>query len=183
MPAPLPSSVGVFLWGMPGAGKSFAAVRLARLLGWSSVDLDAELECKTGQSIAGIFLSRGESGFRELEAETLREIVAQGSRFILACGGGTPCFHGNDAWMKRSGLTVYLDCPEELLVERLAGSTHRPLLADSGEDRAVRIARMLEQRSSVYQGAHLTISVSGDPDWLLALAGLILQWAAGNSAS
>ena len=178
-----PSSCQVFLWGMPGAGKSFTAARIADLLGWSYIDLDVAVERKTGQSIADIFITRGETGFREMEAEILREIIALDSRFILACGGGTPCFHGNDAWMKRSGLTIYLECPKALLLERLAGTSHRPLLGDDSEERTVRLARLLDERSSVYQGADRTVAASDHPEWSIALAGLILQWASGHSAT
>lgn len=172
-------SAHVFLWGMPGSGKTTAGARIGPLLGLSWFDLDDVLERETGKSIPEIFQASGEKGFRELEAAALRSLVSREEHALISCGGGTPCHHGNAELMKRSGLTIYLDCSLELLLHRLKEVTDRPVLVGLGEDRRSRLEAMLEARWPIYRQAHRTLHVNNDSEWILALAGVILQWQCG----
>ena len=53
-------------------------------------DLDDEVEKAAGMTVAEIFRTCGEEGFRRLESETLKALARRGG-MIIACGGGTPC--------------------------------------------------------------------------------------------
>lgn len=167
----------VFLWGMPGAGKTTGGKRIAYLLGWDWIDLDAALEEHAGMPITEIFRLRGETGFRELEAKVLHQVLQRGTSFIMSTGGGTPCFHDLDAVMNRAGLTIFMDCPSEELVRRLVGESVRPLLGPVDEDRESRIRHLLLQRRSFYERAQRKVDVSTSVGWEVALAGCILQWS------
>lgn len=57
--------------GMPGVGKSTLARALATRLNVPAVDSDALIVEETGQTISQIFATRGEAGFRELEAQVI----------------------------------------------------------------------------------------------------------------
>ena len=66
--------------GMPGSGKSCAAKAFAAQLSASGqqaswIDLDAEVERRSGKSIARIFAEDGERVFRSLEKATLQDIL------------------------------------------------------------------------------------------------------------
>ena len=52
---------------MPGGGKSTVGRQLARRLGWSFVDTDAQIEQRLGESIRAFFEREGEEPFRDIE--------------------------------------------------------------------------------------------------------------------
>ena len=58
-----------------GCGKSSVGRRLSELLCCPFMDLDEEIEAKTGRSIPEIFAEDGEDAFRKMELETLYDIV------------------------------------------------------------------------------------------------------------
>jgi shikimate kinase len=62
----------------------------------------------------------------------------------------------------RQGVVVWLDAPEELLLQRLAAdATPRPLMA--APDPAARLRELLEQRRPLYAQADLQIVQDGRP--------------------
>ena len=80
----------VALTGYMGAGKTTVGRALANLLRWSFFDLDCEIELREKLLVHEIFQLRGESGFREVETDTLRSVLqpAPGPT-VIALGGGT----------------------------------------------------------------------------------------------
>jgi shikimate kinase len=148
---------GIALVGMMGCGKSAAGRQLARRLGYRFVDLDAAIETAAGMSVSQLFTTRGEEAFRQLEAETLRQIAPE--QTVLACGGGTPAFHDNLSWLLDRFVTVYLHMSPEALLSRLTHSSHkRPLLAGkSREDQLETLTGLLAARQAHYQRAHVVV--------------------------
>ncbi len=117
-----------FLNGFMGSGKSHWGRIWAAGYKLGFIDLDEEIEMQEGKSVVEIFESRGEDYFREREAARLRELE-EVRNTIIACGGGTPCFHDNMSWMNEKGLTVYLSCtPDEILRRLIRGQQQRPLI-------------------------------------------------------
>lgn len=161
----------IYLIGFMGSGKSYISKRLAKHLGYPFTDLDELIEARAGKSIAEIFDQEGESSFRQLEAQALRDTQAL-SIAVIACGGGTPCYSDNMTWMNEQGMTVFLDVPEEILEKRLKNEAdHRPVLLGGKSIRDV-IKSKLAERRSFYEQAHLHIEVADeDTD----VAGLISQ--------
>lgn len=93
------------------------------------VDLDSYIEQREGMSVRALFKLRGESEFRRLETEALRELGTSEDT-IVGCGGGTPCHSGNMEWMNSHGLTVLLEATSDVLLRRLLDAQEqRPLLA------------------------------------------------------
>jgi len=77
----------IYLIGYRGTGKSTVARLLAKNLGWQFLDMDAEIEARTGRSIRQIFADEGEPGFRQLESDLLREVSLL-TNHVIATGGG-----------------------------------------------------------------------------------------------
>ena len=99
----------IILIGMPGCGKSTIGQALAEKLGKTFVDADEELVNMAGRSIADIFASDGETGFRAMETQVLEELGKQ-SGLVIATGGGCvtqsrnyPLLHQNGSiyWITR----------------------------------------------------------------------------------
>src|SRR5436189_5502924 len=83
----------IFLIGMPGAGKSTLGRPLAAALNLPFVDLDKEIEKHEQKSIPEVFELRGEDYFRKSESTLLKSWAESNRSFVLATGGGAPCFH------------------------------------------------------------------------------------------
>jgi shikimate kinase len=62
-----------------------------RLEQWACIDLDREIEKRTGETITDIFMDQGEARFRELEVRVLDQIIldhAQARPLMIALGAG-----------------------------------------------------------------------------------------------
>src|SRR5882757_5624329 len=97
----------IFLVGYMGSGKSLMGAALAKELGLQFFDLDKAIETKSGKDINSIFSSDGEKIFRDLEKQVLNELLEEDD-FVMACGGGTPCYFDNMDKMNEAGVTLYL---------------------------------------------------------------------------
>jgi shikimate kinase len=144
----------VFLIGFMGVGKTTLGRRLAKRLGLEYRDLDKEIEFAAKMFIPDIFSLMGEERFRQLEADILRQ---QPDNCLIACGGGTPCFHGNMDWMNANGQTIYLQASPGFLSDRLLKSKKpRPLIMgkDEAELKAF-IQEKLDSRKAFYEQAKI----------------------------
>ncbi|MBX7124232.1 MAG: shikimate kinase [Cyclobacteriaceae bacterium] len=151
----------IFLVGLPGSGKSTLGRALADLLRLPFVDLDAVIEGETGKTVQLIFSEKGEAYFRDVEASTLRRISGSHQAFVMATGGGAPCFHDNMKYILQEGISIFLDVPVDEILERLEGTdtTMRPLFgAVSSQEIRARLERLWELRRPVYLQASITAS-------------------------
>ena len=98
-------------------------------------DLDEQVAEHAGKSIPEIFASEGEEHFRMMEKDTLHLIAESHSQFIMACGGGSPCYFNNIDYMNQLGTTVWINTPLDTLFDRLVKEKeHRPLLKELNDD-------------------------------------------------
>lgn len=95
------------LIGMPGSGKSLVGRAAAETLSKRFVDVDKEIEKKTGQPVPEYFRSRGEAAFREVESLVIRELGKEGG-CVLATGGGAVLREENYAPLKQNALIAGL---------------------------------------------------------------------------
>jgi shikimate kinase len=151
--------VRIYLVGFMGSGKSSAGQRIASLLGYGFTDLDTLIEQGAGMNIAEIFSRHGEEWFREREREVLHQTVKL-EDYVIACGGGTPCYFDNMEFMKREGRTCYLEMEASQLASRLRSSgAKRPLIKDIAEEELIPwIENKLEGRRGFYELAEITVS-------------------------
>lgn len=115
-------------------GKTTLGRALAKTLCREFIDLDFYIEQRFRTTIRQIFATKGEEEFRRMECEMLRE-VGEMQDVVIACGGGTPCFHGNMDYMLSRGTTIYLETAESRILERLLRNrARRPLMAEKKEE-------------------------------------------------
>ncbi|MEO7989618.1 MAG: shikimate kinase [Chryseolinea sp.] len=148
----------IYLIGMPGSGKSTLGKQLADRLSLSFVDLDKAIEDYEQKDVKDIFREKGEDHFRLIESQLLQEWAGTQQSFVMATGGGAPCFHKGIDVINQTGLSVFLDVSIDVLLKRVHANTDRPLLnmLDAKEkDEKLRMLRT--SRLSCYQQAHVII--------------------------
>lgn len=146
---------GLFLVGFMGSGKSTVAALIATRSARRLIDLDARIVSSAGQSIAALLGGEGEEEFRRIERAVLQEIRTDGA--VVATGGGTFLQADNRAWMRRFGVSVWLDVCLGEARGRTAGGSGRPLWRD---DDPIGFRALFERRRAVYALADLRVLTS-----------------------
>ncbi len=132
------TSTIVVLIGLRGAGKTTLGRLLAEALSWTFEDLDAlALRHSGADSVAEVFRTEGEAGWRTHEAKAFENALEQSS-LVLALGGGAPTVEAirrriNEARGSGRLQVLWLDAPDAILASRLAdhGSGRPALLQDA----------------------------------------------------
>lgn len=166
----------VSLIGMMGSGKTTVGKALAEDMGWDFIDVDQTVEQTAALSIDQIFDKEGETRFRDLEQECLKDALNQrgpragsglgGSKLIVACGGGVILRETNRALLRERSVVVLLEVDAKIAAERLLGSANRPLLAPKGGDDSLEavLARLLTERDHLYRmTAHHVVDAETPP--------------------
>jgi shikimate kinase len=137
----------VVLVGMMGVGKSTVGRRVAHALDRPFVDTDAEVEARTGRSIADLFATDGEPAFRTIEATIVADLLAVTDPSVIAAAGGVVLDPRTRALLRAAGTVVWLQATVDVLVGRVANGSHRPALAD---DPRGTLERMRGDRQDLY---------------------------------
>lgn len=148
----------VVLVGFMGCGKSTLGKKLAKKLEVPFIDSDKEIEEYFQKSIGELFAEHGESHFRELEREYIDALELR-EDFVLATGGGMPCFANNMDKLNKTGTTFYLNRSPKELAHRLANAkTQRPLVAGLEEEELLEfIEDKLKNREEYYKKANVVL--------------------------
>lgn len=141
----------IFLIGMMGSGKSYWCKKIAKKMKCGAYDLDFLIESYEDKTVAEIFAENGEAYFRKAEAKIVRWFGEKKS-YIVATGGGTPCFYDNMEWMNKNGITIWIDESVERLVERLKPEKdYRPLIKNlTDEELENFLLAKLKERETYY---------------------------------
>jgi shikimate kinase len=143
-----PLAPSLILIGMMGAGKTTVGRRLASETGREFIDLDREIERRTGVSVATIFEIEGEAGFRAREMQLLAEVMRRPG-LVIATGGGVVLHPVNRARLLASRCVVYLHAQPGLIFARTRHDRSRPLL--QVPDPQQRIRALVMQRDPLYR--------------------------------
>jgi shikimate kinase len=193
----------VALVGLPGAGKSSVAPRLAARLGWSWDDLDARMERESGRSVPELLRAEGEAAFRERERRALAALLepapgSPGGALVLACGGGVVVNEATRRLLAAKATVAWLTVRPESALARLGagGIATRPLLAGDGDrGRAVSVEApgdvmgrwraLQEAREALYAGL-AAVTVTTDDRTLEEVAAALAdalreRWAGSES--
>lgn len=154
----------IVLVGYMGSGKSTLGKLLSKKLNINFIDLDDYIIAQVNMSIPELFKTKGELFFRKKERECLQELLSKKASFILATGGGTPCYGDNLGLIQeKTTYDFYLKLSIPSLVERLLPEKeHRPLLKDiSNEELPEFIGKHLFERNNYYLKANHIITCDG----------------------
>ncbi len=156
------------LAGFMGSGKSRLGGEVAKRLGRPLVDLDREIEARTGSPIPDLFAERGEAGFREVEAEVAVDVLRGAEPVVVALGGGAVLAERTREALASRAFTVLIDVEPELAWQRVSGSD-RPLARSEDQFHALH-----RERQPVYDA--IADARATDVDGiLLAAAGVHVE--------
>lgn len=149
----------IYLIGFMGSGKTYWGRQLSQKLGLPFFDMDEQIVNSEGKSINEIFETYGEEYFRLKEKGILHVITETHGSFVMACGGGSPCYFNNIDYMNQSGTTVWLNTPLQALFKRLlTEKAERPLLKDlSDEQLRSYITKKFADRKIFYEQAEVIV--------------------------
>lgn len=139
------TTLGVYLVGFMGAGKSSVGPILARLLDRPFFDLDQVIQSQVGKTIPEIFGQEGETAFRKYEQSALAATPSHG---VVALGGGAFVQEGIRQLVADRGVSIYLHWPFSVLWARIEACDQRPLAADRDAAERLWRARLPHYRSS-----------------------------------
>jgi len=144
----------IYLVGFMAAGKTTLAQGLSRRLGWRAEDVDLLIEARERRTVAEIFAREGEPYFRSVERQVIYSLLPQ-RYIVVATGGGTYMDPENRAAINADGVSVWIDAPFEVLLDRIPADGRRPLANDR-----VQMALLYENRRLAYQQAHIHLDAS-----------------------
>lgn len=147
------------LVGLMGSGKSTVGQLVAQRLGCDLLDTDAAIEQQQGRTVREIWNCEGEPAFRALEHDMLCAALDVAPPTVIAAAGGVVLGAANrQAIVDSAAFVVWLFADPEVLLERVTGGGHRPLL---DADPAGTLAAMAADRAALYaEVATITVDVS-----------------------
>ena len=163
--------------GMMGSGKTSIGRRLAARLSLPFRDTDAEIEQAAGSTVAELFARFGEHEFRDGERRVIRRLLADGPG-VIATGGGAFMDATTRAAIQAEATSIWLRCTLPVLLRRVVGRGHRPLLA--GGDPATILTELMARRHPFYAEADVAVDCGDEP--VEHTTRLVLQALLGFSA-
>ncbi|MBC7798032.1 MAG: shikimate kinase [Pyrinomonadaceae bacterium] len=147
----------IVLVGFMGAGKSSVARKLAEKMDVNHLDLDEYIEVRENRSITEIIENIGETLFRNLETDALKEVLKIAQSRVIALGGGTWTIEKNRSLIiENECQTIWLDAPFELCWQRIMRNVESRPLAKTEES----ARKLFDERQPIYKTANIRIEVS-----------------------
>jgi shikimate kinase len=139
------------LVGPPSSGKTTVGTAVAELLGVPFRDTDADIEDVTGQTVADLFVERGEPFFRSLEEQAVARALGA-HRGVLALGGGAVLSAATRerlvGYGGAGGTVVWLDVDLASAADRVGLGRTRPVL---GMNPRATLRNLLLARAPLYE--------------------------------
>tara|TARA_B100000900_G_scaffold5664_1_gene4758 strand:- start:2287 stop:2799 length:513 start_codon:yes stop_codon:yes gene_type:complete len=143
----------VFL-GMMGSGKSSIGSLISKKLNINFIDVDNEIEKKTGLKISKIFEDKGEKYFREIEEiETLKALKIK--KTVISLGGGAFLNTKIRKEILDNHISFWLNWDIKTLFDRIKNSKKRPIVQKSSK---IEIEKLIKKRSVIYSKAMYKIN-------------------------
>ena len=150
----------IVLTGMPSSGKTTVGKILANLTGKTFVDTDDEIVKRINMDIPSYFEKFGESEFRKIESEIIKEFSVKNNQ-IIATGGGAILKDINVNYLKQNGNIYFLNRS----LENLIPTNDRPL---SSSIEALK--KRYDERYHIYTStADVIIDGNGTPNEVATL--------------
>ncbi len=168
----------IYLIGFMGSGKTTIAGALEKKYHYRHTETDRRIEEREGMPVREIFSRQGEEAFRCMETELLRELALTGDT-VISCGGGMALRRENVELMKKNGIVILLTAQPDTILERVKGSTSRPLL--NGHMNTEYIAELMAERRPAYLAAADAV-VETDGRSAEDIAAEVYRYAAGEES-
>ncbi|WP_370875575.1 helix-turn-helix transcriptional regulator [Methylobacterium amylolyticum] len=152
----------VALIGLRGAGKSTLGKLAAERLGWSFVELNAEIERENALSVQEIFAIYGQEGYRRLEQGALRRLTEHPGPLILATSGGIVAEPLTYDLLLQAFYTIWLQARPEEHMSRVREQGH---LATTGDHASamLELRAVLASREPLYARASAQVDTADVP--------------------
>ena len=150
----------VALIGLRGGGKSTLGRMLAERLDVPFIELDREIERRSGASLSEIFDMFGQETFRRAEREALDEVLRRHKHFVLATSGSIVTEPGTLELLLASCFTIWVRAePEDHMKRVMAQGDMRPMAnnARAMED----LVSILKSREPLYAKAEAVLGTTG----------------------
>jgi XRE family aerobic/anaerobic benzoate catabolism transcriptional regulator len=158
--APAEDRRRVALIGLRGGGKSTLGALLAQRLDVPFIELDREIERRSGTTLSEIFDMFGQETFRRAEREALNDVLSQHPHFVIATSGSIVTEPGTLELLLSSCFTVWVRAePEEHMKRVMAQGDMRPMAhsARAMDD----LISILKSREPLYAKADAALSTTG----------------------
>ena len=144
------------------SGKSTIGKILSESLKLPFYDLDSIIEQELKTTINEIFEQKGELFFRKKEREVLEVFLNNTNNYVLALGGGTPCYYDNFNLYQNDNIkSFYLKTSVTTIIERLKTQKNtRPIVANLNDEELTEfVAKHLFERNYFYNQVQTIITV------------------------
>ncbi|MGB9041418.1 MAG: helix-turn-helix transcriptional regulator [Pseudolabrys sp.] len=150
----------IALIGLRGGGKSTLGRMLADRLGVPFIELDREIERRSGATLSEIFDMFGQETFRRAEREALDDVLRQHQNFVIATSGSIVTEPGTLELLLASCFTVWVRAnPEEHMRRVMAQGDMRPM---ANSVRAMDdLISILRSREPLYAKAEVALITTG----------------------
>jgi XRE family aerobic/anaerobic benzoate catabolism transcriptional regulator len=150
----------IALIGLRGAGKSTLGGILAERLGVPFIELDREIEGRSGASLSEIFDMFGQETFRRAERDALEEVLTREPAFVMATSGSIVTEPATLERLLTACRTVWVRAePAEHMARVMQQGDMRPMAhnARAMED----LNAILDSRTPLYAKAEIAIATTG----------------------
>lgn len=153
--------MNIVLTGFMASGKTAISKAISEISELKFLDTDEVMVERTGMTIEEIFENMGESGFRQIEHNIIKEISSLDG-YVISTGGGVPLNISNIRELRKNGIIVNLTSDFEVIKERILKSGQkdkRPLIKDS---KIEEIEQRFNDRLKYYRECDFQICVNND---------------------
>src|ERR1035441_2465310 len=150
----------VALIGLRGGGKSTLGALLAERLNVPFIELDREIERRSGANLSEIFDMFGQETFRRAEREALDDMLRRHQHFVMTPSGSIVTEPGTLELLLASCFTVWVRAePEEHMKRVMAQGDMRPMAnnARAMED----LVSILKRPEPLYAKAEAVLATTG----------------------
>ena len=150
----------IALIGLRGGGKSTLGRLLAGRLDVPFIELDREIERRSGASLSEIFDMFGQETFRRAEREALENVLQQHQAFVMATGGSSVTDPGTMELLLSSCFTIWVRAQPEVHMRRVIEQGDMRPMAHSA--RAMEdLTAILKSREPLYAKAEASLNTTG----------------------
>ena len=139
-----------------GVGKTSLARGLSEKLNLPHIDSDHEIEKKKDMKISNIFEFYGENYFRELEQDTIINLISQDKPSIISLGGGSFLNIKVREHIKKKCISLWINASINVIYDRVISSKNiRPIVSKLKSKEELEV--LLKKRKLIYKEADIKI--------------------------